>query len=309
MSGDEASLHDRLRDAWADVVDRLNDAQDPAEIVSLTTARNQLRAQVDSAALGALDDVSAAVAAVTAALRDVMTTAHTDPVQQFVDTIQAHVAKLSAISPGVAASPVGKEQAMTDAAVPIPVPSRISAADVEAEAQKLGCDPPAIWAVCDVESSGSWFLHDGRPKILFEAHIFGRLTHHQYDRSHPDISAPAWNHALYGAGGAHQYDRLNEAFSLDKTAALESASWGLFQIMGFNYGQCGFASAEDFVVAMRTTERAHLDAFLGFCRGAGLVAFLKSHDWVRFALGYNGPGEAKNNYHNKLAQAYKQRGG
>ncbi len=198
---------------------------------------------------------------------------------------------------------------MPDTIVPIAMPPRISADDIAAEAAKIGCDAPALWAVCDVESSGGGFLPDGRPKILFEAHIFGRLTGHRFDESHPNISSPAWNRALYGPGGAHQHDRLDEASALDKTAALESTSWGLFQIMGFNFNKCGFTNVDDFVTAMRSGERAHLNAFLGFCEAGGLVAALASHDWVRFALRYNGADEAKNNYHNKLKQAYERRGG
>jgi len=196
---------------------------------------------------------------------------------------------------------------MSDTTGSMPPPARISADDIAAEAQKIDCDAAAIWAVCDVESSGGGFLPDGRPKILFEAHIFGRLTGHKYDRTHPNISSPTWNRALYGAGGAHQHDRLNEAIGLDRSAALESASWGMFQIMGFNYGKCDFSSVDEFATAMRASERAHLNAFLRFCRSSGLVKFLAAHDWLHFALGYNGPDEAKNNYHVKLEQAYQRR--
>ena len=193
--------------------------------------------------------------------------------------------------------------------VQTPMPPKISANDIGDEAKKMGCDAPAVWAVCDVESGGSGFLPDGRPRILFEAHIFSRLTNHQYDRSYPNISSPVWNQALYGASGAHQYDRLDEANGLDRIAALEAASWGLFQIMGFNYGRCGFLSADEFITAMWSSERAQLDAFTGFCNSSGLVPFLVSHDWVRFALGYNGPNEALNSYHIRLGQAYQKRVG
>ncbi|MBV8493001.1 MAG: DUF3380 domain-containing protein, partial [Alphaproteobacteria bacterium] len=93
-------------------------------------------------------------------------------------------------------------------------------------------------AVCDVESAGSGFLPDTRPKLLFEAHVFGKLTRHCWDDAHPNISAPSWDRALYGPPGAHQYDRLEEALALDATAALEAASWGLFQILGSNFALC-----------------------------------------------------------------------
>ena len=158
-----------------------------------------------------------------------------------------------------------------------------------------------------MESSGGGFLPDGRPKILFEAHIFGRLTHHQFDLGHPNISSPAWNKALYGQGGAHQYDRLGEALPLDRTAALEAASWGMFQVMGNNYPACGFADVETFVTAMATNEAAHFSAFLRFIDRNGLTRFLVQKDWVRFAVGYNGASEADNNYDGLLAAAYARR--
>src|SRR5688572_3325692 len=95
-------------------------------------------------------------------------------------------------------------------------------------AKKLGCEVAAVRAVIDVESRGG-FLSDGRPKILFERHYFSRLTKRKFDASHPGVSNGQWGG--YGAGGAHQYDRLNQAAALDRDAALHSASWGLFQIM------------------------------------------------------------------------------
>jgi hypothetical protein len=183
----------------------------------------------------------------------------------------------------------------------------LAAGDVAAVATQLQCEPAAIWAVCDIESAGGGFLPDKRPKILFEAHLFGRLTEHKFDATHPDVSSPSWNRALYGADGAHQYDRLAEAIALDRAAALQSASWGMFQILGMNYAACGFAGVEDYVAAMCTGEGAQLAAFAAFCRQGGLDRFLRAHDWARFALGYNGPGEADNDYDGKLAAAYQRR--
>ena len=179
--------------------------------------------------------------------------------------------------------------------------------DVAAAASRLQCEPAAIWAVCDVESAGGGFLPDKRPKILFEAHIFGGLTRHRWDAAHPGISSPGWNRALYGADGAHQYDRLTEAIALDRDAALQSASfWGMFQILGMNFSACGFASVADYVAAMCVGEGAQLAAFAAFCRHSGLDGFLRAHDWTQFALGYNGPDEAENDYAGKLAAAYQR---
>lgn len=183
----------------------------------------------------------------------------------------------------------------------------LAAGDVAAVAASLQCEPAAVWAVCDIESAGGGFLPDKRPKILFEAYIFGGLTGHRFDATHPNVASPSWNRALYGADGAHQYDRLAEAIALDRGAALQSASWGLFQIMGMNYAVCGFAGVEAYVAAMTTGEAAHLAAFAAFCRHGGLDRFLRAHDWTQFALAYNGAGEAENDYDGKLAAAYQRR--
>ncbi|MBV8778246.1 MAG: N-acetylmuramidase family protein [Alphaproteobacteria bacterium] len=185
--------------------------------------------------------------------------------------------------------------------------TRLAADDVAAAAASLQCEPAAIWAVCDVESAGGGFLPDGRPKILFEAHVFGRLTAHRWDAAHPNVSAPAWNRSLYGAAGAHQYDRLAEAIALDRAAALQAASWGMFQILGLNHTICGFADIEAYVAAMCAGEGAQLDAFAAFCRHGGLDQHLRAEDWTAFALAYNGPGEAENDYDAKLAAAYDRR--
>jgi hypothetical protein len=183
----------------------------------------------------------------------------------------------------------------------------LGANDIASVAATLQCEPAAIWAVCDIESAGGGFLPDKRPKILFEAHVFGRLSQHRFDETHPNISSPVWDRSLYGADGAHQYDRLAEAIGLDRAAALQSASWGMFQIMGMNYAACGFVGVEEYVAAMCVGEGAQLAAFAVFCRHNGLDRHLRAHDWTEFALGYNGPGEAENDYDGKLAAAYQRR--
>ena len=181
--------------------------------------------------------------------------------------------------------------------------TQLTAADIQAAADQIGCHRAVIDAVCEVESGGSAFLRDGRPKILFEAHVFGRLTGGRWTRSHPGISAPSWNRALYGSAGAHQYDRLDEAAELDRFAALQSASWGRFQILGSNFRLVGYDDVEAFVTAMCDSEAKHLEAFLAYCDKAGLTGALRTRDWETFALGYNGPGQVAH-YAAALKAAY-----
>jgi hypothetical protein len=90
-------------------------------------------------------------------------------------------------------------------------------------ATSLTVKAPEVWAVLAVETSGCGFLADRRPEILFERHCFHRLTKGRFDDG--DISDP--QPGGYGAGGAHQYDRLARAIAKDRTAALQSTSWGL----------------------------------------------------------------------------------
>ena len=174
-------------------------------------------------------------------------------------------------------------------------------AAIGSAANKLGCEVAAVRAVVDVESGGG-FLPDGRPKILFERHYFCRLTKGRFDAAHPGISNGAWGG--YGAGGAHQYDRLAEAIKCDRDAALRSASWGMFQIMGDNYRAAGFADVEAYVKAMVSGEPAQLDAFVAFVRKTGLDDELARRDWAGFARGYNGPAYRDNRYDTKLAAAF-----
>lgn len=176
-------------------------------------------------------------------------------------------------------------------------------ADMEAAAARLHCERAVIDAVCEVESGGSAFLKDGRPKILFEAHVFGRLTGGRWSRSHPNISAPSWDRSLYGAAGAHQYERLAEAIELDRFAALQSASWGRFQILGLNYKAVGYADVEDFVKEACDSEANQLKAFLNFCEHNHLNGALRTRDWEAFALRYNGPGQV-DHYAAALRAAY-----
>lgn len=176
-----------------------------------------------------------------------------------------------------------------------------------AAAQDLGCDLAAVLAVAEVETRGEPFLPDGRPQILFERHVFSRLTGRQHDARAPAISAP--QAGGYCAAGPAQYQRLGVAMSLDRDAALKACSWGRFQIMGFNHARCGWSTAEGFVAAMCADELHHLEAFVGFVEAEGLAPTLRARDWRGFARRYNGPGFERNRYDVKLAAAYARHAG
>lgn len=177
-------------------------------------------------------------------------------------------------------------------------------ADFQAAADLLGCEVAAIRAVAEVESGRGGFNPDGSPVTLFEGHIFHRHTGGRFDDSHPDLSYPKWTKTYYGKGWKEEQDRLRRAIELDHEAALKSASWGRFQIMGFNHRACGFDTVQAFVEAMRTGEREQLLAFCAFLQAEGIDKALREKDWTTFARRYNGPGYAENQYHTKIAAAY-----
>ena len=175
--------------------------------------------------------------------------------------------------------------------------------DYKQAAELLKCEIAAIKAVAQVESDGGGFLPDGRPKILFERHKFHEFTGGAFAAKHPDISNPS--QGGYGVtGGIHQWDRFNEAFALNPTAAIQACSWGKFQAMGFNFKRCGFATLDDFHAAMLKSEREHLKAFCNFITNSNLDGALRNRKWATFALRYNGRTYRKNKYDTKLAAAY-----
>lgn len=146
--------------------------------------------------------------------------------------------------------------------------------------------------------------------MLFEGHIFYRETEGRYAESHPTLCFPKWSREHYARGptaearGAGEISRLEKAMSLDRTAALCSASYGQFQIMGFNHRLCMYPDVEMFYQAMGGDAASHLDAFCYLIKSMRLSGALKQKDWAVFARGYNGPGYRANDYDGKMARAY-----
>jgi hypothetical protein len=176
-------------------------------------------------------------------------------------------------------------------------------AALERAARALGVEVNVIKAVASVETAGRSFDKQGRPKILYERHYFHRLTGGVHAATHPHLSAPSYGG--HNAGGP-QYEKLEEAFALNGWAALQSASWGGFQIMGEHYALLGYASPHHMALAMATSEEAHLDAFVQFVLAQRhLLLALRGKQWTRFARGYNGPRYADNDYDTKMKDAYE----
>lgn len=188
---------------------------------------------------------------------------------------------------------------------------RLTQDDYSRAAKALDVPVAAIRAVTEVESKGSGFLPDGRPVILFERHIMRHrlLQVGRKDVADLQVKYPSAVNAKPGGykGGAAEHERLGVAATIHRQCALESCSWGMFQVLGLHWKVLGYASIQDFVNAMYRDEASHLDCFVRFIKAnPHLHKALIARDWVSLARGYNGPGFAVNKYDQRLAAAFKK---
>lgn len=183
-------------------------------------------------------------------------------------------------------------------------------------AQFMKVSVAKVKAVQEVESKGDGFLNDGRPTILYERHVFRRelkkfLTENPAEMeamgsklgvrgqySAIDSHLVAKYGSIYGAsggymGGPAEYVRLERARTIHAASASRSASWGLFQIMGYHHGVMGFGTINDMIKSYTESESQQLKSFCDFVLADNnLITALRKGDWTRFAKGYNGSGYA-----------------
>jgi len=198
------------------------------------------------------------------------------------------------------------------------------------------CLVNAIKAVAQVESAGDAFGANGLPVILWERHKFDKYLveigkpgvpraemialRDNLRATQPELclnvgkvyrSTYNKNPAKYKptdlySGGAAEWAFMERGRKYSDTAALMSASFGMFQIMGFNYQLAGFTSVQAFAEAMKIGEREHLLAFVNFIKSnAALWNALLALDWEEFARLYNGAGYKQFAYHTRMGDAFK----
>ncbi|OTG65929.1 N-acetylmuramidase domain-containing protein [Acinetobacter silvestris] len=186
--------------------------------------------------------------------------------------------------------------------------------DLVAGAKRIGVPVTVIKAIAEVETMGTGFLDIGKPKILFERHRmyfylvqkFGKVKANQLMANHPNIV----NTKTGGYhGGSAEYTRLSQAKQLDIECALQSASWGRFQLMGENWKALGYPSVQEFVAQHEQNESLQFEAFLRYCETKSgeiddkhwkLIDALRQENWhVVFSL-YNGKNYKKLGYDTKF---------
>ena len=174
-------------------------------------------------------------------------------------------------------------------------------ADMAKFAQRLGCTVKQLKAVATVESGGSGYDKQGRPKILFERHLFHRFTNGKY-------SVAAFSNSTGGGYKDCSWTKLGQACALSPFKAFEAVSWGKFQVLGMWWDELGYASPVEMAYSTVASEDAHYEMLLRYIemnkmQGAVKALSTVAHDNRAFAKSYNGPAYTKFNYHVKLAKA------
>ena len=176
------------------------------------------------------------------------------------------------------------------------------------ESTRLGIDPGIALAVLMAESGGRTTAADGRPIIRFEVHVFfdqwgfqnpelfGRFFEfdpnerwkgHRWRRSVEDPF-----HACHNSQ-ADEWAVLDFARSMHEELALRSTSIGAAQIMGFNFEVAGYDSATAMFKDFQRSPENQIRGFFRYVEGRGIDEALRRHDYLAFASGYNGSGQAE----------------
>lgn len=189
--------------------------------------------------------------------------------------------------------------------------------------ERLEIPSSSLLAVLMVESYGEPFGTDGRPIIRFENHIFhdkwGRKNTQVFDQHYRFATEPGdkrwhnhwfreqegddWIHMHQATSDSQEIEwrAFNFARTLDNDAAINAASFGLGQIIGFNASQAGYEDLSEFVEDMNDI-RFQILAMTEFIRnGKEMLDGLWEGDFVKFAREYNGPGQP-DYYGSRIAQ-------
>jgi hypothetical protein len=145
------------------------------------------------------------------------------------------------------------------------------------QAQVFRLPVAAALAVFAVESQRAYDPRTGLVIIRFEPHIFRR-------QARRDV--------LCSRGGQeHEWRNLAQAYNLDAQAALLSTSWGLPQLMGFNWRLTRHPSVRVMVLAFQDSCEAQVAGFFEFIARNELERYIQNADWPGFTRRYNGPGQ------------------
>lgn len=194
----------------------------------------------------------------------------------------------------------------------------LKGSDYIAAADRLKVPELVIRVFGAVESKTGGFLSNGKPQILFERHrMYFYLKQKKGAAFANNMMAKYPNIVNTSTGGYHgkeaEYVRLELAKQIDVECALMSTSWGQFQIMGENWKDLGYASAQEFVDQQFISESLHLEAFIRFIefksgtiagKKVRLIDALRAQNWDAVFTLYNGANYKKLGYQAKFQREW-----
>lgn len=175
----------------------------------------------------------------------------------------------------------------------------------------LDIELPTLKAVAKIESLGNGFTKSHKPIILFEGHVFWkelskRNLLNKTLSTYKNIENILYKSQIrkYYKNGDDEWVRLNKAKEINEEAAICSTSYGMFQIMGFNYDVCLCTSVLEYEVLNFASAKEQLLLFCKYIQTKKLTKYLKDKNWKAFAFKYNGSGYTKNKYDILLEKYY-----
>ena len=172
--------------------------------------------------------------------------------------------------------------------------ARLDSVDIPRMAARIDVPEDRVRAVDETESRGSGFDKAGRPKMLFEPHLFYRmLKGKERDAAvAAGLAYPKWKKEY----PVESYTRMVKAMKINRDAALRAASWGRYQCLGDHYAMLGYGAPDQMVKAFMDDEESHLEGFVTFIINSGVDDDLRAGRYDVFFRVYNGPAYVDNGY-------------
>lgn len=146
-------------------------------------------------------------------------------------------------------------------------------------------DINVLKAIIEVETGGKGFSDTGKIIIQFEPAWFKKKA--------PFAPSGAWSVNKIDVQ-SKEWEAFNNAFSINPTAAMESTSIGLPQIMGFHWSRLGYKSVGAMWDDFKTGLKAQVKALVMFLEtDSRLIKAVNEKDWHIVASIYNGSGYAE----------------
>lgn len=170
-------------------------------------------------------------------------------------------------------------------------------------AEELNVEVAAIKAVVRIEAGAGLegFFAPGVPVINFDRKMYNKA------RPGSNVKAPASEtvpEGIKSAYGRREWAQLVAARKVNRDKANMGTFWGMFQIGGFNYRQCGCSSVQEMVDRMSYSEFEQLQLFANFITNTGMLEDLRAKNWSAFARKYNGTSYRSRGYHTRMAKEY-----